>query len=398
LLHPFFAAHYSEKNLNRIASLAVSDLDSAEHLWGGRDSSLSFRNVLVGPPDQRGEIWQAWISSGEITLAEESRYYAVHHVQELEGKRIDRWALYGAVAVDDPALFIHEDVFPEGVERARQSTEACESDMAPIFIGCEEASGETLRFLLESYCTRSEPMIRFVESVSSVHWVWEIKDKSVESDLRKLFSSAPLFLLDGHHRLAAARENSRLGIGDRMILACVCSMGASDTLILPIHRAVYSERWILTDALEADLARFGCKLSELSRVNPGSIQDTLDRIAAGDPACVVLHGHSARPLLLQFPTMSQLHPSLAKLSVACLDHGLLASHQEARAIPVASLPMALEQLALDQAQVAFFLPPIPSAQVRAVASAHLKMPRKSTRFVPKPALGLICRPWGANAG
>lgn len=396
MLHPFLSAHYSEKNLARIASLAVSDLDTAEHLWGARDSSLSFRNVLVGPPEQRGEIWQAWISSGEITLGEEPRFYAMHHVQETEGKRIDRWALFGAIGVDDPNLFIHEDVFPDGVERARQATEACESDMAPIFVGCEESAGETLRSLLEPYCSRAEPMIRFVEGVASVHWVWEIKDAAISADLKNLFAAAPLFLLDGHHRLAAARENARLGIGDGMILACVCSMGSTDTLILPIHRAVYNERWMLPEVLEADLARFGCKISELPRVNPGAIQGTLDRIAAGEPACVALHGHSSRPLLVQFPPAPQLPSALAKLSVACLDQGFLASAPEARAIPVSSLPMVLEQLALDQAQVAFFLPPIASAQVRGVATARLKMPRKSTRFVPKPALGLICRPWGIS--
>lgn len=396
MLYPFLAAYYSEKNLAKIASLAVSDLDTAEHLWGARDSSLGFRNVLVGPPEQRGEIWQAWISAGEVVLADDPRYYVLHHIQEVEGKRIDRWALYASVGVHDPLLFIHEDVFPEGVERARQGVEACESDMAPIFIGCEETVGEALRSLLCSFCTRREPMIQYVESLESVHRIWVLDDQGVERGIKELFASAPLFLLDGHHRLAAARENSRLGIGDAMILACICSMGGSDTLILPIHRAVYSERWMLPDALEGDLARFGCKVSELPRVHPGAIQETLDKIAGGDPACVTLHGHLVRPFLVQFPAIPTLPQALSRLSVACLDRGLLSTHPEARSIPVPSLPMALELLALDQAQVAFFLPSIASGQVRAVASANLKMPRKSTRFVPKPALGLISRPWNPS--
>jgi uncharacterized protein (DUF1015 family) len=80
-----------------------------------------------------------------------------------------------------------------------------------------------------------------------------------------------------------------------------------------------------------------------------------------------------------------------------LDYGVLSQYSEAACLPVARVEPVLEQLAVDQAQAAFFLPPVRPSEVRAIALSQLRMPRKSTRFVPKPALGLICRPW-MNSG
>jgi hypothetical protein len=393
MLHPFAAAYYSPKNRDLLAQLIVSDLDTAEHLWGGRDSSRSFRNVLVGPVEQRGEIWQAWVSGGEIELADDERYYVLHQSQRVEGKLIDRWGLYAAVPVNDATLFTHEDVLPEGVERARQGTEACESDMAPIFVGCEEGVGATLRELLGAYCRDRRPFLRLETIDKGAHSVWAIEDEALSARIRGLFEGTPLFLLDGHHRLAAARENYRLGLGDGRILACVCSMARTDTLILPIHRVVNYERWTLPDALTADLLRAGCKVSELPGLRVSAIGDFLETHSSPVPFCVVQHSHSVRPSLVELPHLSRLPPQLSSLAVAALDSGVMAEHPQSTVIPVPGFDLALQQLALDQAQAAFFLPASSPGQVRAIALSKLRMPRKSTRFVPKPSLGLLCRPW-----
>lgn len=396
-MQPFAAAFYSLKNRNQISSLAVSDLDTAEHLWGGPDHSRAFRNVLVGAPERRGEIWQAWISSGEIELADESNYYILRHRSELAGKQLERWALYCALDLHDPNLFIHEDVLTEGVERARQATEACETDMAPIFVGYEEGLALDLRDWLSGSVEGQTPLMTYKESSTSTHDIWPLTFGPAASQLRVWFNDAPLFLLDGHHRLAAARENHRLGMGDGKILACICSMGPSDTLILPIHRTIHYERWMLPDSLFADLVRAGCKITELSELKVSQIPDYLERTAHPGPFCVALHSYSSKPNLVHLPVSGSLPSQLASLSVACLDYGVLEQHPQARSIPVPSFDSALEQLALDQSQAAFFLPPASPVEVRAIALSHLKMPRKSTRFVPKPALGLICRPW-TNSG
>lgn len=389
MLKPFTAAYYSAQHRKNISQLALPDMDTAEHVWGHRDSTFAFRNVLVGPPEHRGELWQAWISSGQFEMADEPFFYLLHQEQNISGKKVDRWAVFSEISIHDENLFIHEDVLPEGVERARQGMEACEADMAPIFVGCEESLGFRLKQILEPFCKEEDPLLDFKESDSTRHRVWRLTDQSVEERLMFLFDGVPLFLLDGHHRLAAARENFRLGMGDGKIMACVCSLSHTDTQILPIHRSVYSERWILPDAITGDLIRAGCKVEE---ENFHSVSEALSMISPENPSCVMLHSYSDRPCIVRLPVIGSVPSVLADLAVARLDFGFLA-HQTVTAIPVPSIETAMEQLATDQAQVAFFLPAATAAQVRAVASSRLMMPRKSTRFVPKPALGLITRPW-----
>jgi uncharacterized protein (DUF1015 family) len=395
MLYPFSAAYYSSKSRSKLAQLITSDLDTAEHLWGPADSSKAFRNVLVGPPEQRGEIWQAWISSGTVDLSDDESFYVLHQVQRVEGRLIDRWALYATVDVNDSSLFIHEDVQSEGVERARQGMEACEGDMAPIFVGCEEGVGASLRDLLSVYCAGRKPVLQFESQDKGMHNVWAVSDPSLEARIRQLFEGTPLFLLDGHHRLAAARENHKLHIGDGRILACVCSMARTDTLILPIHRAVRYPRWMLPEVMQADLVRAGCKVAELPELRVNEISAYLEANPSAHPYCIVQHSHSAKPVMVELPVNKQ-SGALAALAVACLDFGVMGDYAEATVIPVPGLDLALEQLALDQAQAVFFLAPASPAQVRAIALARLMMPRKSTRFTPKPALGLLMRPWTAN--
>lgn len=390
MLNPFNAAFYSKKHRTNLSQLAVPDLDTADHLWGNRDSTFAFRNVLVGPPEHRGELWQAWISAGQFEMSDERSFYLLHQEQLVGNKKIDRWGVYSAISIHDENLFVHEDVLSEGVERARQGMETCEADMAPIFVGCEESLGFRLKQILEPYCKKTEPLLEFQESETSRHRVWMLNDQTVEERITFLFDGVPLFLLDGHHRLAASRENFRLGMGDGKILACVCSLSVSDTLIQPIHRTVYSERWILPDMLMGDLVRAGCVVEE---ENFHSVSEALDMISPDNPSCVMLHSYSNRPCVVRLPQLSELPKSLNDLAVARLDFGILSKQQNVTTIPVSNVDIALEQLAGDQAQAAFFLPAATAAQVRSVAVARLMMPRKSTRFMPKPALGLITRPW-----
>jgi hypothetical protein len=170
-------------------------------------------------------------------------------------------------------------------------------------------------------------------------------------------------------------------------------MGRTDTLILPIHRTVTYERWTLPDALAGDLVRAGCKVSERPELRVDTISEFLETHSSTSPFCVVQHSHASRPSLVELPVLAKLPAQLSSLAVAALDVGVVAEHPQSTVMPAPSLDLALQQLALDQAQAAFFLPASTPGQVRAIALSRLRMPRKSTRFIPKPALGLLCRPW-----
>ena len=328
-----------------------------------------------------------------MEMSDDASFYVLNHRCTIGGKVIDRWALFCAIDLNDPLLFIHEDVFPEGVERARQATESCEADLAPIFVGCDSGVGDRLRSCLQESVGMKAALMEFRESENSVHRIWHVAEAH-HKRIRELTKDEPLYVLDGHHRLAAAKANQKIGLGDGKILACVCSMAIEDTLILPIHRSIYYERWMLAETFLSDLVAAGCEISDLAETSAPAIMEVLER-KLNKPFCVGLHSHATKPILILLPSANSLPPELMNLSVACLENEVLCLHPHSTRIPVPSTESLLEQLALDQSQVAFFLPPAQAEQVIAIALAKLRMPRKSTRFVPKPALGLICRPWSS---
>jgi hypothetical protein len=128
----------------------------------------------------------------------------------------------------------------------------------------------------------------------------------------------------------------------------------------------------------------------------GTIATFLESYKSTEPYCVLLHSHHERPRLLHLPRAQREAQELRMLPVASLDFAVLNQYAQINAIPVSSPAQLLEQLALDQVQVGFFLPASTPAQVRAIALGRSRMPRKSTRFVPKPTLGLLCRPWTSS--
>jgi uncharacterized protein (DUF1015 family) len=395
-LHPIFAAHYSGQAKDQLQHLAVTDLDSAQNIWGGSDSSIAFRNVLVGPTSQRSDTWQSWLSSGIIEYKEQLAFYVLKQTFTINGQTRERWGVICALDLEDTSLIIHEDVVDEGVERARQATEACEGDLAPIFVGYDEILATKIRSYLEQVLVGVPVLLNYQDpsQQSSTHSIWEITGSKQIREIQDLLRGEKLFLLDGHHRLAAARSNWRQGLGDGKILACVCSFAPQDTAILPIHRVVHNSAWILTDRLIEDWTQLGCQIKEIATVQPSHFQEQINQLINGDLCCLMLHAHANKILELRFPSHLEKIPIEERdMAVAHLEYYLSSSFKNATVIPVTDPGFALEQLALEQAQVAIFLPSLRPFQIKRVASAGLRLPRKSTRFVPKPALGLIMRPW-----
>jgi len=393
-LTPFRAVRYSEKNQKNIGSLFVADLDTAEHLWGNADSSLSFRNLLVGPPEQRSQIWQAWLSSGDLELVDDPAFYVLsQEFSDTKGRKSTRWAAYGSADVLAEKILTHENVLPEGVERARQSTEACEGDVAPLFASLNENDGIVLRNTLQELCRDKKRLVQYRDSAGLEVCLWKISEPADVQSIQRIIGEGNLYLLDGHHRLAAAKANIKAGLGDGRILVCVCSMDAEDILIYPIHRLVYCERWMLPGIAVGDLVEAGCRVSPIVGRSPREIEAALAEVERiGHPAAIMLHAHEDRLQEVSFGAASSLPQVLQSLSVARLDLEVL-KDIKCSIIPTADLNLALEQLAQDQVQVAFFLPAVKQDQVRAAANAGITLPRKSTRFFPKPPIGLVCRPW-----
>lgn len=130
IFSPIHAAHYAKAYRSNINRLAVKDLDSAQNIWGQVDQTYAFKNILVGSPQSRRDIWQSWTHGGVIEFKDRPAFYILCQKYWEGDVAVSRWAVLGSLPLDSKAIKIHEDVVAEGVERARQATEACEADLA----------------------------------------------------------------------------------------------------------------------------------------------------------------------------------------------------------------------------------------------------------------------------
>ena len=387
---PFIAAYYSSRNLEKISELAIPNLDSTEKIWGHGKSALAFRNVLVGTAQERGVIWRRWFASREFERSSQAVYFVVCQKFVFAGNKFERWALLGSVDINSPRLYIHENVYPEGVEQARNGALACQADLAPIFIGCEKNKEKTLRSFLQTF-SKKRSFLYYYEDRYTHHIAWKVTDEASIKKISKIVNGSNLFLLDGHHRLMAAKENLSAGHGDGKILGFISPMSNKELVILPVHRSVTYPRWLVPEQMFSDLKKLNCHLKEIKNWRPDKLSQYIKNTKRGGPKCFLLHSNSKS--LWQLSFRQEKKNKIEKITVRRLENDIFKKHPDMQIFPTQDLEAAQAQLASGQAQAAFFLPKLTAENVQGIAKAQEVFPQKSTFFYPKPALGLVCRIW-----
>lgn len=386
-LQAFRGATYSPHLRPMIQNLAVP-MWSADELWGEKDSEQNFRNCLVGEPKACAETWKDWLGSGVFSVDAEFSFYILEHRFSFRGKAYQRWAVFGTLSVDERFLKLHEGVSLDGVENTRERFAQSAADLTPIFVGTPESDYAELRAVLEPLVRGKKEKLIYEENPETIHRLWRISDSEGCAAIEKFFRGRELYLLDGHHRVHGARENQKRGLGDGRLLACVCSMAPEDLLILPIHRAVLFEEWLSPGRALSQLEQSGCELVSRQRWSKeGLAQQILDPPLEKNEFYLI-PAQSAEIYRLRVPAMK------TKLVVEHIEQEIFSAIPGANLLPVNDVQFLVEQLARGQAQAGILLPSVEPAIVRFYADANLVMPRKSTQFFPKPAIGLVCRPWG----
>ncbi|MCO5143519.1 MAG: DUF1015 domain-containing protein [Oligoflexia bacterium] len=391
-MEPIKAAIYNKKIRENINQVLVQDLDSAHQLFSNNDSSYSFKNLLVGKMEEKRDRWQTWISNEVFELSDKAGIYLLNHTQETTLGQINRFALYCSLSVYDEALLTHENTQADGVERARQGAEACEADLAPIFVGLGSEKSSVFRSHIRDLHERNNSIVSCTLEDGSRFSMSALYDKEQINEVKKFFQQTELFLLDGHHRLAAAKINTKNGMSDGRILTCISSMQTEDLKIYPIHRTLSYPAWGIPERLYDGLLQIGAKKVKNLAKNIESIESFI-RSDEANGRMVVLHAYDQTPTVFDLPKVKNSSDHLDSISAYRLEK-MLEPISEIRLNPTSEPSLALEELATDHADAAFFLPAASTEAVCAVARAREIMPRKSTRFVPKPALGLVVRPWG----
>jgi uncharacterized protein (DUF1015 family) len=306
----------------------------------------------------------------------------------------------GAVAIPptgSTAVLPHEDTYPPAVEGRQALLSATRTDLEPIVLA-HDSEPEVAE--LTDLARQGPPTLALRDGDGVDHRLWRVTDPPLLDRLTAALGRTEAVIADGHHRFAAARAHAQSrvdGDGSDSILALVTPMGRGGLRVDPIHRVV--PEFSLDTAVMAAQPHF--RITELG--GPGDVV-AIGRRWLQDPdgaGFLVTDGRRAVQLdhpsdVVRAAVPAEAPAAWRGLDVVLAHHGLLTTCWQRRDDPdsvlIAHRLEGAVATAVERNGVAVLLRAPSPADVAAVARAGVRMPRKSTLFVPKPRTGLVLRP------
>lgn len=279
----------------------------------------------------------------------------------------------------------HEQVSKERAVHLSQHFERLGVHSSPIALGYR--SDPSIRARLDDILARTEPVLDFVsgDGLEQAVWVVDLADDCAA--FTEMFERHDLYIMDGHHRAAAAGElATRVGSprGDYMLGV----LFADDRVnIDPFHRRVE-----ISDDADIDLVH--AELTDLLGLTPEPSLATelpakpgqIGVFMSGQWWCGTLPEpltesplDAIGPVRLQRRVIGPVLGVDPKTSAGQISYFL----DDANRVALAE--------AASERTVLFVLRSVTPAEVFAVADAGLDMPPKSTYVTPKPRSGVFLR-------
>lgn len=236
--------------------------------------------------------------------------------------------------------------------------------------------------------TAAEPVLQFTLPDGLEQSVWAITVPDDHETMRSAFDDEPLYLIDGHHRAAAAatfRTAAGPGMADWMLSAIF----STDELINAPHHRLLKPAGGVEEALRVIGRRFrvrrcssddidGRAASEVALYGAGQWYLLDLPLAGGSDAASILA--DLDPSRFQAQVISPLFRIDPEGDDPALSY--LAGRREVS---------ELEQVVDDQAGLLAMMRYVPVTALAAAADASLVMPPKSTYFEPKVRSGVFLR-------
>jgi uncharacterized protein (DUF1015 family) len=376
------------------------------------------------------KILQDWRKSRVLVYENEAAFYLYEQEFKHFDQTLRRRDLIGVVQLAEPeegVIIPHEEVIPHIVNDRHKLLESTKTNISPIFCLYDDPDHEVeLAYGLEFAQRENLPLYQLTDEYGITHRLWKISSSKTLASLAKVISSKKLYIADGHHRYAAALSYRRQRLAEgatnddpaNFLLMSLTSLQDAGLVVLPIHRLIngVSEEQLamLDEALpsyfgieefdiegEEDPATFMAEI--IARMNESPDRENRPNYVFG------MYGSN----LNSFTTLSlksldaarELMPPCSdawqKLDVSILQTVVLEgclnltpeSLVEAEHISYTrDAAEAIAKVRKGEAQRAFFLASTSVHDLTAVATAHDRMPAKSSFFYPKFSTGLVLRP------
>jgi uncharacterized protein (DUF1015 family) len=291
--------------------------------------------------------------------------------------------LVGLREESERVILPHEDVMEGPVDDRAVLMRTTETNLEPILL--VHQGTDELRALIAK-AAEDEPLADFVALDGSAHRLWAVCAHDVLDEMRTELAGTQALIADGHHRYAAyLRLQDALRSPDAADgespwdhgLAMLVDQRDAPLRIGPIHRSVAA----LT---MSDVAEISADRGDDFRVVPDREVAFAELACATDQASFVVSDGRAWAVLRTRRSSpvdaAVLHEDLLPAWGAA-DEQVGYHH---------SLDQALQTTARQPGVVVAVRPPTVE-EVMETAARGLRMPRKSTSFAPKPAMGVVMR-------
>jgi uncharacterized protein (DUF1015 family) len=350
-----------------------------------------------------------WMERGVLHCDEEPRLYAYDQEFELDGRRLRRRAVFGALRLEEldrGIVLPHEGTAAKAKEDRLRLLQATRVQLSPVMTLYEpDAVPQLLDADLE------EPVL----DAMLPHERHTLRP--ISRDMAAVFAQSlqfsRLYVADGHHRYETGLNYRSQTRGDRaewtgeepenFILSALVSTDDPGLVVLPTHRLLKLPRPVRIQL--RGLRHF--RLEDGGIANEQNLEALVRRLAEAGrtgPAFGAIGLEPGRLHLLtprDLPAVVGRTPadhseSWRRLDVTIFAHTVLPAvgfdDDPAKIDYTESHELALKAVSGGEWDVAFLLNPTPVGQVIEVANQGERMPRKSTFFYPKLATGMLMLP------
>ncbi|MGI9614183.1 MAG: DUF1015 family protein [Acidimicrobiales bacterium] len=386
--------------MDRVPAPAHDSLSPAERRRFLETNPDCYLTVTRSPEDLApGQVWDAeealeasrtaldrLLAAGAFTSPETPALY----LYRLTADGHCQVGFVGGVSVDDydrGTVRIHEQI--KAVRASHLATQLDELGVQSSPITLAHKPNESIAETAAAIVATDQPVIAVTSADGLRQEVWEVTDSSTIATVTDALADEFLYLIDGHHRAAAAsahraRVEPGTGEGGADLMLCAvfpstqlkneafhrCVNGVDPTELIATLEAATTVRSV--DTIDEVLDRRSDELAlwtgdRWQLVTPPSARES-SPLEALDP--VRLERHVLWPLL----GIDESNPS-GQLSYR---HGM-ADRAD------------LEQLQTLSSGAVWAMRPVPMETLMAVSDEGLTMPPKSTYFVPKVRSGVFLR-------